>query len=125
MSWWRCGRLRRAGPDQADPAGHDEGPQRLGGAGRRIPRDLETIVHKAIEGADPATRPAGELAADLQRFLDDQPIRPAGVDGRAGGGWSRRHKAWAAVLVGAAVSVRGRDGAAAMVAASYFRHRPM
>jgi serine/threonine protein kinase/Tfp pilus assembly protein PilF len=45
-----------------------------------VPRDLETIVHKAID-RDPARRyaSAGELAADLQRFLDDEPIkaRPA------------------------------------------------
>lgn len=41
-----------------------------------IPRDLETIVHKAIE-RDPAQRyqTAGELAADLQRYLGDEPIR--------------------------------------------------
>jgi len=41
-----------------------------------IPRDLETIVHKAIE-REPAHRytTAGELAADLQRFLDDEPIQ--------------------------------------------------
>ena len=41
-----------------------------------MPRDLETIVHKAID-RDPAHRyaTAGELAADLQRFLDDEPIR--------------------------------------------------
>ena len=41
-----------------------------------IPRDLETIVHKAIEKEPTRRYPtAGELAADLQRFLDDQPIR--------------------------------------------------
>ena len=42
---------------------------------RAIPRDLETIVHKAID-RDPAHRypTAGELADDLQRFLGDEPI---------------------------------------------------
>jgi serine/threonine protein kinase len=42
----------------------------------RIPRDLETVVHKAIE-RDPARRSptAGDLAADLRRFLADEPIR--------------------------------------------------
>ena len=42
----------------------------------RIPRDLETIVLKTI-ARDPAHRhrSAGELADDLQRFLDDRPIR--------------------------------------------------
>ena len=40
-----------------------------------VPRDLETIVHKAIE-KDPADRyaTAAELADDLRRFLDDRPI---------------------------------------------------
>lgn len=43
---------------------------------RKIPRDLETIILKACE-ADPKNRyqTAGELAEDLQRFLDDEPIR--------------------------------------------------
>ncbi len=42
---------------------------------RAIPRDLATIVEKACE-QEPARRyaSAGELAADLQRFLDDEPI---------------------------------------------------
>jgi serine/threonine protein kinase/WD40 repeat protein len=40
-----------------------------------IPRDLETIVTKAID-KEPARRyqSAAELAADLQRFLEDKPI---------------------------------------------------
>lgn len=40
-----------------------------------VPRDLVTILHKAIE-VDPAARyqAAGELADDLQRFLRDEPI---------------------------------------------------
>jgi serine/threonine protein kinase/WD40 repeat protein len=50
-------------------------PARLDRLDREIPRDLVTIVHKAID-RDPAQRyqAAGELAADLQRFLDDLPI---------------------------------------------------
>lgn len=42
----------------------------------RIPRDLETIVLKA-SAPEAAQRyaTAGELAADLQRFLEDRPIR--------------------------------------------------
>src|SRR5262249_46598902 len=41
-----------------------------------VPRDLETIVLKAIE-RDPAGRypSAGELAADLRRYLEDRPPR--------------------------------------------------
>ena len=53
-----------------------EEPPRLGSVNPEVPRDLETIVHKAID-RDPAHRyaTAGELAADLQRFLDDEPIQ--------------------------------------------------
>jgi serine/threonine protein kinase len=52
----------------------------VGRAGRsvdgRIPRDLETIVPKAIE-KDPKARyqSAEALAEDLRRFLADEPIR--------------------------------------------------
>ena len=51
-------------------------PVRLRLLDARIPRDLETVVHKAIE-RDPAQRyqTAEELAADLQRHLGDEPIR--------------------------------------------------
>src|SRR5262249_34586672 len=42
---------------------------------REAPRDLVTIIHKAID-RDPARRyqTAEEMASDLQRFLDDEPI---------------------------------------------------
>jgi serine/threonine protein kinase/Flp pilus assembly protein TadD len=48
----------------------------LGSINPEVPRDLETIVQKAID-RDPAHRyaTAGEMAADLQRFLDDEPIQ--------------------------------------------------
>ncbi|MBW3543009.1 MAG: serine/threonine-protein kinase [Planctomycetes bacterium] len=51
-------------------------PTRLRKVAPAVPRDLETIVHKAIE-RDPAHRyqTGGELAADLRRYLDDEPIR--------------------------------------------------
>ncbi|MCA9066804.1 MAG: serine/threonine protein kinase, partial [Planctomycetaceae bacterium] len=41
-----------------------------------VPVDLETIIQKAIE-RDPQHRyqTAGDLADDLQRFLDDEPVR--------------------------------------------------
>ena len=55
-------------------------PPRLRQLDPAIPRDLETIVHKAIE-QDPAHRyaTAAALAEDLRRFLEDRPIRgPAG-----------------------------------------------
>jgi serine/threonine protein kinase/formylglycine-generating enzyme required for sulfatase activity len=51
-------------------------PARLDRLNRAVPRDLVTIVHKAIE-RDPARRypSASELGADLKRFLDDEPIQ--------------------------------------------------
>jgi WD40 repeat protein len=54
---------------------HEE-PQALRKVNRAVPRDLETVVHKAT-AKEPARRyaRAAELAADLQRFLDDRPIR--------------------------------------------------
>ena len=41
-----------------------------------VPRDLETIIVKAI-ARDPSHRyqTAGELAADLRRFVEDRPVR--------------------------------------------------
>jgi serine/threonine protein kinase/tetratricopeptide (TPR) repeat protein len=53
----------------------EEAP-RLGSVNPDVPQDLETVVHKAID-RDPSHRyaTAGELAADLQRFLDDEPVR--------------------------------------------------
>jgi WD40 repeat protein/serine/threonine protein kinase len=51
-------------------------PPRLEKLNRAIPRELATIVHKAIE-REPARRypTAAALAEDLQRFLADEPIR--------------------------------------------------
>jgi WD40 repeat protein/serine/threonine protein kinase len=53
-----------------------EEPARLGKLNRQVPQDLETIVHRAID-KDPQQRyaSAGALAEDLQRFIDDEPIR--------------------------------------------------
>jgi serine/threonine protein kinase/WD40 repeat protein len=52
-----------------------EEPPRLKKLNPEVPRDLETIVQKAIEH-DPAHRyaSASELADDLRRFVDDEPI---------------------------------------------------
>jgi eukaryotic-like serine/threonine-protein kinase len=60
----------------------------------RIPRDLETIVLKAM-AREPAERynSAQELADDLKRFVDNQPILARGptfVERAAR--WSRRHR---------------------------------
>jgi WD40 repeat protein/serine/threonine protein kinase/tetratricopeptide (TPR) repeat protein len=86
----------------------EEAP-RLRSLNPEIPRDLETIVHKAIE-RDPAQRypSAGELAADLQRFLNDEPIRARQLSTTERlVRWSRRHKAVAGLLVILAVVMIG------------------
>ena len=51
-------------------------PEPLRKTDKQIPRDLETIVEKAI-AKDPRRRyaTAGELSSDLQRFINGQPIR--------------------------------------------------
>jgi len=77
--------LRRIAEDGPPP------PRRLD---RSIPRDLETIVLKAME-KEPAGRyaSAGEMAEDLRRFLGDRPIlarRPTPPERAAR--WARRHQ---------------------------------
>jgi WD40 repeat protein len=65
-----------------------------------MPRDLETIVLKAME-KDPRRRypTADELAADLQRFLDNEPIRARPLSaGERLGRWCRRHPGIAGLL---------------------------
>jgi serine/threonine protein kinase len=89
-----------------------------------MPADLETIVHKAIE-KDAADRynSAGELAADLRRFLDDRPIvaRPPAIAARARK-WMRRHSTAVAAAVGVlVVAVVGLSIGAAMLNSAY-RH---
>jgi WD40 repeat protein/Flp pilus assembly protein TadD len=64
-----------------------------------IPRDLETIVLKAID-REPARRyqTAGMMAEDLKRFLDDKPVRARRVStGERLWRWCRRNPALAAV----------------------------
>ncbi len=66
-------------------------PRRINPA---VPRDLETIVLKAM-AKDPSSRyaTAQELAADLRRFMDDQPVlarRPGMLERTLR--WARRHK---------------------------------
>jgi serine/threonine protein kinase/Flp pilus assembly protein TadD len=59
-----------------------------------IPRDLETILFKAMEKEAPRRyASAQELAEDLRRFLDDKPIqarRPNALEHAAK--WARRHR---------------------------------
>jgi len=61
----------------------------------RVPLDLETIIHKAI-AAEPERRyqTAGDMAADLRRFLNDEPIRARRVTTlERMGRWCRRNPA--------------------------------
>src|SRR5207237_8471416 len=65
-----------------------EAPPRLRSLDPTIPRDLETVVHKAIE-REPARRygDAAALAEDLRRYVGGRPIRArrGGPPGRAWG----------------------------------------
>jgi WD40 repeat protein/serine/threonine protein kinase len=82
-------------------------PPRLDRLNPEVPRDLVTIVHKAID-RDPRQRyaSAGELAADLQRFVDDEPIqaRPIGASERLWR-WCRRNPLLAGALTAVAASL--------------------
>jgi WD40 repeat protein/serine/threonine protein kinase/tetratricopeptide (TPR) repeat protein len=69
-----------------------------------VPRDLETIIHKAID-RDQGRRyqTAGEMAADLQRFLDDLPIQARRSSGlERTWRWCRRNPAVAALTASVA-----------------------
>jgi WD40 repeat protein/serine/threonine protein kinase len=93
-------------------------PPRLDRLNRAIPRDLVTIVHKAAD-RDPARRyqTAGELAADLRRFLADEPIRARRVSQvERYLRWARRNPG-VAVLGGVLTAVLVVGLAAALAAA--------
>jgi len=72
------GRPAVDGRDKADilrKIAHDEPapPRKLD---RGVPRDLETVVLKCLRKDPPERYPtAGEVAADLKRFLADEPVR--------------------------------------------------
>jgi tetratricopeptide (TPR) repeat protein len=100
----------------------DDEPPTLRQLNREIPRDLETIVLKAMS-KEPQVRYATalDMAEDLQRFLADEPIRAK----RAGPlvrvkKWSKRHKTVAAVVVATLFAVAVFGTATAVQA--YHRH---
>ena len=84
-------------------------PTRLNRLNRQVPRDLVTIVHKAID-RDPAHRyaSAADFAADLRRFIDDEPIhaRRASAAERSVR-WCRRNPAVASLLAAVAILLVG------------------
>jgi serine/threonine protein kinase/Tfp pilus assembly protein PilF len=95
-------------------------PPRLRQLDRAVPRDLETIVHKAVD-KDPARRyqTGQEMADDLQRFLDDRPIRArrVGAAERAWR-WCRRNPAVAGLSAALALVLVGSFVAA--IATAYY-----
>jgi WD40 repeat protein/serine/threonine protein kinase len=77
-----------------------EEPEPLGRVRQGIPRDLETIIHRAME-RDPARRyqKAEDLADDLRRFLDDQPVKARRTSALERlGRWARRNRGAATAL---------------------------
>ncbi len=80
--------------------------------------DLETIALRCLEKApDRRYQSADDLAEDLRRFLDAEPIlaRPLGWGARAGR-WVRRHRlAAAGIAVGGLLAVSGLTAAALLV----------
>jgi tetratricopeptide (TPR) repeat protein len=76
-------------------------------AGADVPRDLETIIAKAT-AREPEGRyaTAGELADDLNRFLEGTPIRARRTSAlERAWRWSRRNRVAAAALITAVVSL--------------------
>jgi serine/threonine protein kinase len=85
----------------------EQDPQALRKLDPKIPRDLETIVAKAIS-RNPGHRyqTAGDLAEDLRRFLDDRPIRARRVSAIARSWrWCRRNRTTASLSALAAGAV--------------------
>jgi WD40 repeat protein/serine/threonine protein kinase/tetratricopeptide (TPR) repeat protein len=84
-------------------------PQSIGRVRKGVPRDLATIIQRAID-RDPARRyqSAGALEGDLQRFLLDEPIeaRRRSTAERTWR-WCRRNRALAGLLATVAVLLVG------------------
>jgi serine/threonine protein kinase len=97
-----------------------EEPRPLRRRNPAVPRDLETIILKAM-AKEPERRyaTAQELADDLRRFLDDKPIqarRPTLYESAAK--WSRRHRVVvAATLVLLAMAALGFGVSTAVIVA--------
>jgi serine/threonine protein kinase/WD40 repeat protein/Tfp pilus assembly protein PilF len=93
-------------PRLIEQVAHDD-PPRPRKIDRSIPRDLETIVLKAID-KEPGRRyqTAAELAADLARFLAGEPVRARRIGiWERGVKWVKRRPALAALLAVSAAAV--------------------
>jgi WD40 repeat protein/serine/threonine protein kinase len=98
-----------------------EEPARLDRLNRNVPRDLVTIVHKAI-ARDPAHRyqTPGEMADDLRRFGEDRPVRARRISELERlWRWCRRNPSMAA-LAGTLATVLVLVSVASLLAAEYF-----
>jgi WD40 repeat protein/serine/threonine protein kinase len=87
---------------------HEE-PTRLRKLNRQVPQDLETIVHKAIDKV-PKQRyaSASELAEDLQRFIEDEPIKARRISSAERLlRWARRSPVVATLLAAVALLLVG------------------
>jgi serine/threonine protein kinase len=104
----------------------DEEPRSPRILDRAVPVELETIIMKAL-AKEPSDRyaTAQELADDLQRFLEDRPIRarrPSMVEKATK--WARRHKSIVASgFVALVLSVAGLSAATLLTARAYDRER--
>jgi len=89
-------------------------PRMLHRVAPAVPRDLATVVHKAM-AKEPARRypTAAALAADLRRFLGDEPVqaRPVSTFGRSAR-WARRHPAIASLSTAVVVLLLAVTGTA-------------
>jgi len=87
----------------------EQDPRRPKALHRQIPRDLDTICMKCLE-KNPGARyqSAGDLAEDLERWLEQRPIhaRPAGPMLRLGR-WTRRNPVGAALILTLCCSLSG------------------
>ena len=95
-----------------------ESPPRLEKLNPGIPRDLVTIVHKAID-REPAHRysSAKEVADDLQSFIHDEPIRARRVSlPERFFRWSRRNRAIAGLLSTSALLLIAMTGVSLLFA---------
>jgi hypothetical protein len=96
-------------------------PPRLRKLCRDAPRDLVTVVEKAIDRV-PARRyqAAEDLASDLQRFLDDEPIKARRQTQLEGCVRWARHNPGIAILGGVLAAVLVLVTAASLLAAGHF-----